>query len=325
MRQARMLPAAGTSIMLLSMRFCIAWLGGAAAFVLGVTAVACTKTEDPADGSSSSGNASSGNTSGGSSSGSTSSGGTSGAASSGNPAKPSKVNTTSEAIDVDGVTRQYVLQTPKTYDAAKSYPLIIAMHGDGENATSFTQTFPIAEYSGDDAIIAYTEGSDDLFTEYASNRDQRMVEVIVDALKKKYSNIDANKIWGAGYSKGAYQLNQIACRKAGVVKAMAIHAGGAPQDRNGDDSVNCPAAVALPVFVTHGANDDPNGGKFGADYWANLAGCEENRSASTPAICEKYNGCQAGKEVFFCVVPNQPHSPLYKDAAEHTWSWLKTL
>jgi polyhydroxybutyrate depolymerase len=316
--------------MILSMRSCFAtsWLGAVGSFaVLGMCAVACVKSEDPEGGaSSSSGNSSSGSTSssGGTSSGGTS-GGTSGAASSGNPAKPSKVNTTSEAIEVDGMTRRYLLQVPKTYAASKSYPLIMALHGDGENATGFSQTLPIAEFSGDDAIIAYTEGSEDLFTDYATNRDQRMVEVIIDALKKKYANIDANKVWGAGYSKGAYQLNQLACRKPGLLKAMAIHAGGAPQDRNGDDSINCPTAIGIAAFVTHGGNDDPNGGKFGADYWANLAGCQENMSASTPTICEKYNGCPAGKQVSFCVVPNQPHSPMYKDAAEHTWNWFKTL
>ena len=35
---------------------------------------------------------------------------------------PSKVNTTTETVDVDGSARQYVLLVPKTYSASKKYP-----------------------------------------------------------------------------------------------------------------------------------------------------------------------------------------------------------
>jgi len=293
------------------------------------SAVACSNDTGNASSSSSGGGTSSSGTTSGASGGTSGeqSSGTSGATSggtSGQQPPPSKVNQTNETVDVDGTPRRYVLQVPKTYDAAKSYPLILALHGDGDSAAGFPSSFNIAAFSGDDAIVAFSDQSVDLFTEYANNKDQRLIEVMIETLKGKYT-IDANKVWGAGYSKGAYQLNELACRKPGLLKAMAIHAGGAPQERNGDGSVNCPAAIALPTFVTHGGNDDPGGGRFGADYWAGLAGCQDNLSASTPSICEKFNGCPADKQVFFCLVPNQPHSPLYKDAAEHTWNWFKTL
>ena len=99
---------------------------------------------------------------------------------------------------------------------------------------------------------------------------------------------------------------------------MAVHAGGAPQDRDPDneDIVNCPNAIALPAFVVQGGRDDVGGGEFGASYWAGVAGCGSTRSRSTPAICEKYEGCPAKTPVVFCVVPDQPHYPLYKDAAQ---------
>src|SRR4051812_31501721 len=45
-------------------------------------------------------------------------------------AKPSKVVVTMETVEVAGDTRDYVLSVPKTYNASKKYPLIVALHGD---------------------------------------------------------------------------------------------------------------------------------------------------------------------------------------------------
>lgn len=238
--------------------------------------------------------------------------------------QPSKVNTTTETVDVDGTPRKYVLSVPKTYDAGRSYPLVLALHGDGQDAAGFVGFSKLEASTGDEAILAYPDRSEDLFTPYDQNTDQKLIAFIVDAVKGKYS-VDAAKIWGFGYSKGGYQLNEIACKKPGIVTAMAIHAGGAPQTRDGNGAVDCPAAVGLPVFVTHGANDDPNGGKFGADYWASRAGCQDTLSPTTPPICEAYDGCAPGKPVVFCVVPDQPHYPMYGDAAAHSWAWFKSL
>ena len=60
-------------------------------------------------------------------------------------------------------------------------------------------------------------------------------------------------------------------------------------------------------------------------YWASRAGCQTSRTKSQPSICEAYDGCDPAKPVVFCVVPGQPHYPLYADAAAHSWGWFKSL
>lgn len=235
----------------------------------------------------------------------------------------SGVTTTRETVDVDGTPRRYLLSVPKTYDAKRSYPLIVALHGDGGNAEGFAHDSQLAASSGQDAILAFTDQSLDLFTPYDDNIDQKLVEAIIGEVKHEWT-IDPSKIWGFGYSKGGYQLNEIACRKPGLLTAMAIHAGGAPQERDGDDNVDCPRAIGIATFVMHGADDDVGGGEFGARYWARRANCADTRSPSSPAICEQYNGCDARKPVVFCVVPHQSHA-LYSKAAADTWTWFKTL
>lgn len=240
-------------------------------------------------------------------------------------APPSKgMNTTNEMVDVDGAIRAYVLSVPTNYDPGRSYPLILALHGDGQDAKGFVSFSKLEAQTGDEAILAYPDQSVDLMTPYEDNPDQKLIERVIDVLAAKYS-IDATKIWGFGYSKGAYQLNEIACKKPGLLTAMAVHAGGAPQSRDGDDNVDCPDAIGLPAFITHGADDQPGGGEYEADYWASRAGCQASRSPTEPDICEAYDGCNPGEPVVFCVVPNQPHYPMYGDAAAHSWAWFKSL
>jgi polyhydroxybutyrate depolymerase len=240
--------------------------------------------------------------------------------------KPSKVNATNETVDVGGNTRAYVLTVPKSYDAARKYPLIVAMHGDGQDATSFRAFLPLDDLTGDDAIVAYTDPhprpdnnvEQDLFTAYDQNIDQRLVEATIDAVKAKYS-VDAAKIWGFGYSKGGFMLNQIACRKPGLLKAMTVHASGAPQD------AQCPGVTGLPVLATEGSQDTGIGGEYDSQYWAQINGCGGQRTASTPPGCETYDGCPAGKPVTYCRAAGVSHYPIWDQAAAVSWAWLKAL
>lgn len=236
---------------------------------------------------------------------------------------PSKVNTTTETIDVDGTPRSFVLSVPKSYDATRTYPLILALHGDGGDGAGFRQGIGLETQTGEDAILAYPDHSEDLFTPYWENVDQRMLEVIIDDLKVRYA-IDASKVWGFGYSKGAYQLNEIACKRPGLFTAMAIHAGGAPQSRDDEGNVACPEAAGIATFVTHGELDDPMGGEFAAKYWAETAGCDGTREASTPAYCQSYANCPAAEPVVFCLLANQDHG-LYGNAARDSWAWFTSL
>jgi polyhydroxybutyrate depolymerase len=240
---------------------------------------------------------------------------------------PSKVNVTNETVDVDGRTRDYVLAVPKTYVASRAYPLIVAFHGDGFNGPSFRAYFPIDKESGDDAIVAWPTGNDwDLFTAYDTNNDQKLVEAVILAVKAKLT-IDDAKIWGVGYSKGGFLASEIACHKPGLLKAMAIHAGGAPQETNGANGYpSCPSAIGLPILVSHGTIDpDFGGGEYAANYWALIGGCGSTRSAATPNPCEKYVNCPAASPVMFCPVAGLPHVPVWPDAAKVSWGFFKTL
>ena len=241
-------------------------------------------------------------------------------------AKPSKVKATEETVTLgSGATRGYVLSVPKTYDANRKYPLVLALHGDGQTASGFRLFLGLDDISGDDAIVAYPDQSLDLFTPYDQNEDQLMLEAIINAVKGKLS-IDPAKVWGLGYSKGAFMVNEIACRKPGLLKAIAAHATGAPQEPRGADGYPiCPGVVGLPVMTSEGDRDTEIGADYAAQYWASVNACTTNRQPSTPSVCEKYVGCEAGKPVVFCLAPGVSHYPIWADAAQVSWDFFKTL
>lgn len=237
--------------------------------------------------------------------------------------KPSKVVVTNENVAVAGGLRSYVLSVPKTYNAGKSYPLIIALHGDGQNAAAFRTFIGLDEIAGDDAIVAHTEQVIDLFTPYDQNEDQQLVEATINAVKGKY-NINAGKVWGFGYSKGGFVVNQLACRKPGLFKAFAAHATGGPQEADGSVPP-CPGIIGLPILLSQGSNDTNIGAASAALFWGQVDGCGTSRSPAKQAECQTFDGCPNGKTVILCEAPGVSHFPIWSAAAQVSWDFYKAL
>lgn len=238
--------------------------------------------------------------------------------------KPSKVNVTVESVAVLGNPREYALAVPKTYAAARKYPLIIALHGDGQNGPGFVKFLDFESVNGDDVIVAYPTGAEDLFATYAQNPDELLVEATINAVKAKLS-IDDAKVWGFGYSKGGFMANEIACLKPGLFKAMAAHASGAAEEPRVNGYPDCPGVIGLPVLVTEGSFDTGIGGNYAAQYWASVNGCGTSRSDTTPAGCQKFNGCAAGTPTQYCLAAGVGHYPIWNQAAAISWAWFNTL
>ncbi|MBX3229333.1 MAG: hypothetical protein KIT84_18065 [Labilithrix sp.] len=302
-------------------------LSGVAVFVLAL--IACKGSTEPDATSTSSSSGGEPASSGGSSNGSNGNGSTSttSSGSSGNPPPSNDVVISDESVDVDGTPRAYKLVAPKDYDEARAYPLIVAMHGDGQDAGGFIGFSGLTNVAGTEAVMAFTDQSLDLTTYYDNNKDQKMVPAIIAAVKGK-RNIDAGKIWGFGYSKGAFQIGELLCSGKDIFTAVAVHQGGAPQDKDGDGNGDCWNPVKVPMFVLGGGNDKDIGSEYYAQFFAGIHGCDNPfgaRTKASPDICEKFNGCDAGKPLLFCEAPGVPHYPIYEKSAELSVAWFKTL
>jgi polyhydroxybutyrate depolymerase len=129
---------------------------------------------------------------------------------------------------VDGVKREAIVYTPKT--TSGKLPLILSFHGHGDDMDNF-------QYVGfqnvwPDAIVVYFQGlpSNDGYRgwqvepgEYG-DRDLKMVDVALAALKKKYT-VDENRIYATGFSNGAHFTYLLWATRPQVFAAFAPVAG----------------------------------------------------------------------------------------------------
>jgi polyhydroxybutyrate depolymerase len=282
----------------------------------------------------------------GSSSGSTASGGTSGTSgSSGKPGDPSgpdaapavpNVETAALTMEFRGATRNLILAKPTNYDAQKSYPLIVAFHGNPGNETALP---PFDSASEKQAVIVYPRALYGTGNEYHwnlsitdGNDDMDWMAALVDEIKKTV-NIDKQSVFGFGYSGGGFFLANFACRTGGVFKAISINSGGAPFVDDGvsfpkrpNGCLICPGGP-VPSIVTHGMLDNEvgtEGGVENARCAAATNACGSATAATTPAPCERYSGCSAALDVKLCNIPGFGHG-LWEGAIRESWAFFKTF
>ncbi len=248
-------------------------------------------------------------------------------------AKPSKVDVTTESVSVASSLRDYILAVPKTYSAAKTYPLVLVFHGDGGDATSMRGYHTVDDETGDDAVVAYLSGTAatwDLTTAYADNADQQYVQAVIDALKVRLS-IDASKVFGVGYSSGAFLASQLACRKS-MFRGIVIHSGGAPFEvpptNDADGYQSCAGSPKVATLVMHGTADTtvaPSSGDFAAKFWAHANACDpDNLAPVAPSPCRAHASCPTGLPVHYCLVEGLGHV-VWPQAIPVEWAFLKAL
>lgn len=239
--------------------------------------------------------------------------------------------TSMRTIDVDGRLRRYLLVEPTSIDAAKRYPVILVMHGDGGHAAGFHEGYPFERATGADAILAYPEGLGytwDLET-LGDNRDVKLAEKIFDELSARFP-VDRSRLFATGYSSGGFLANVIACQRSGLLRAIASNAGGAPYKQaqtwpNGYSK--CPEQAPIAMLALHGEDDygvSLSSGRFSAEYWAYVNGCKTDEMETTGYHeCHVYRGCPSGKAVGFCPIPGLGHW-VWDQAAVATWSFFLT-
>src|SRR5271156_993120 len=69
-------------------------------------------------------------------------------------AAPSPAQETREKIDVDDVSRSYILHLPKGYDQQQHYPLVILLHGQNQDADDMARLTLFNQTADKDGIIA---------------------------------------------------------------------------------------------------------------------------------------------------------------------------
>jgi len=243
---------------------------------------------------------------------------------------------TEESIDVGGKSRSFVLAAPSTYTPERAYPLVLVLHGDGGDGATMRASFPFDSLSQQAAFVAYPTGTHgwNLYDPADSNADLTYLVALVSTVEQRFA-IDPARVFGIGFSSGAFMLNQVGCRRPGLFRAIVPHSGGAPNEprdptasrweNNYTRCANQTLGSGPAVLVVHGTADTAvtfESGDFTAKYWAFINGCQSTRTTlAPPPPCVLHDACPAGKAVIFCPIDNLGHT-VWNDAAKAAWQFF---
>ncbi|MBE2268903.1 MAG: hypothetical protein IAE80_11775 [Anaerolinea sp.] len=214
-------------------------------------------------------------------------------------------------LEWDGLTREYILYIPASYDAAQPVPLVLSLHGFASSPRQqmgFSAWNEVAD--AENIIVAYPAGTglllrwnSGLFAEAANGSvdDVSFLTGLIDHLAETYC-IDTTRVYINGLSNGGGMSYRYACEMADRVAAFGGVAGAYSAIPGG-----CDPSQPVPVILFHGTDDpivpyaggDEMGGfpaltDFAAD-WAERDECaaEPETISGLPESVEavRYTGC----------------------------------
>jgi polyhydroxybutyrate depolymerase len=233
-------------------------------------------------------------------------------------------------VTVGRTERSYILVAPKPIDPARRYPIVLAFHGGGGNAESGRAVFDFAKNVPEaQAWFVYPQangGDWDLDTPTPQNADIAFVDALVTYLKETRC-VDSARIYATGESRGGYFSNQLACRRADLLRGIAPHAGGGPYgtDDAYDESgrMRCGGPVATMIF--HGESDGTvsvNEAETSLRVWQSTNGCSATRTPTSPSPCVTLQGCS--KPTSLCRIPGLGHG-VWSEGLRATWAFFDSL
>ena len=136
----------------------------------------------------------------------------------------------SETIEYDGLTREYSIYIPESYDGTTSFPLLFNFHGGGGNIAfhiAIADMSPIADTAN--FIVVYPQARPDPSDGNSFNwipkvpgtfDDVPFISSLIDTIASNYQ-IDQNRIYACGYSLGGDMSFELACKLNNKIAAIA--------------------------------------------------------------------------------------------------------
>jgi len=266
---------------------------------------------------------------------------------------------TNPAKTVFGGSRPVTLSVPKSYDASKSWPLVLLLHGYG--ATGWVQE-RLLGYSDlvdrEGILLASPNGTlDNVKSQFwnatdaccnfnkSTVDDSAYLAGLIAEIKKEYT-VDPGRVYFIGHSNGGFMSFRMACDHADKIAAV-ISLAGATFLNKGD----CQPSATVSVVQIHGTKDDAveyKGGTTGSTkipfpgaeqtvaLWAGYNGCGAAKAkmryrldldlavAGAETEVERFNGCPKGIDVELWTLHDSGHVPIPTAAfAAETWKFFK--
>lgn len=244
-----------------------------------------------------------------------------------------KGQTTTKTLVHGTLTRSYIEHVPPIYNSSTPVPLVICLHGMGDNMSNFsgigmhqvsdTANFIVLTPQAVNSAFGTAWNAGASYSGYQINGtidDIGFIGKLIDTTMALY-NIDPRRIYATGFSLGGFMSNRLACQLNNRIAAIASVAGtiGA--------SLNCVPGRAFPVCHFHGTADSTiyyNGNMYGMDamemvlFWA-----ENNNCDTIPVITDVPDVVQDGFTIKHLIYNNGDDNTVVEhfrvDSAEHQW------
>ena len=228
----------------------------------------------------------------------------------------------SETIQYDGLTREYSIYVPASYDGTTSFPLLFNFHGGGgviASQIAIADMSPIADTAN--FIVVYPQARQDPSDGNSFNwipkvpgtfDDVPFISSLIDTIASIYQ-INQDRIYACGYSLGGDMCFELACKLNSRIAAIApvartmqanpdsfcspVHPTGVLTILGTDDNVSPYNGITyLGTEYYLSAEETHN-------YWASHNNCDINPTMSTvsPSV-ERYtwsttSGCSYVEEL----------------------------
>ncbi|KAL4866512.1 hypothetical protein BDV12DRAFT_187368 [Aspergillus spectabilis] len=219
------------------------------------------------------------------------------------------------SVDVNGQSRDYILQLPDNYSPNTRHRLVIGYHWrDGTMDNVAEGGFYGLSYlsAGDPTVFIAPQGFNNGWAN-TNGEDIAFTDALLETIQSDLC-IDEDRIFATGWSWGGGMSYSAACSRPEVFRAVAVLSGA---EISGCDGGNTPVAY----LGQHGISDSVlpiDLGRTLRDHFVQLNGCdaaipEEPTPGSGTHTVTDYTGCSEGHPVQW-VAFDGDHVPTPNDA-----------
>jgi polyhydroxybutyrate depolymerase len=252
---------------------------------------------------------------------------------------------TSKTMQFDGLTRKYIEYVPSTYNGTEAVPVVLCLHGLGDNMNNFYNIGMNYLADIDNFIVLTPEAIADPNYGTAWNSgasymgivlnqtvdDVGFLSALIDCTVALY-NVDESNIFVTGFSMGGFMTNRLACELTSKFKAVASVAGTI------GNSLTCSPSQTIPFCHFHGTADGTvayTNNNYGNDaeelvnYWITNNNCtttpiidsiSNTASDGINIVHYKYTNQNNNAEVEFYKAINADHQWLYEPVNDMTYT-----
>ncbi|KGF73636.1 hypothetical protein DO97_16860 [Neosynechococcus sphagnicola sy1] len=234
-------------------------------------------------------------------------------------------------LSVNGVTHNYYLYTPTSYNPNNPTPLVLVFHGAGGRGDRMALKTGMNQVANREGfIVAYPNASGEFWVgqEGTPVRSEVIfISALLDTLMQT-KHVDPNRIYAAGTSNGGFLTQFLACNMSDKIAAFAAISATLPVALQ--QSCNPPRAV--PIMMIGGTEDQLvpwQGGRSRGqgisilsmpetvDFWRAKNTCtsqvlaknlpDVNLNDGTQVVRSEYQGCRNASEVVLYKIEGGGH------------------